>query len=105
MTSSSFIGSSLRDTLQFICSGASELTLVQIILLVSKIEPATKSRVTEVTVLAGNVTDVQNGGDSMLSATLREGLTEYAIGEKLRALRLRKKMGLVELGGHTGLSP
>jgi len=41
----------------------------------------------------------------MLSATLREGLTEYAIGEKLRALRLRKKMGLVELGGHTGLSP
>jgi transcriptional regulator with XRE-family HTH domain len=41
----------------------------------------------------------------MLSATLREGLTEYAIGEKLRALRLRKKMGLVELGAHTGLSP
>src|SRR6476620_11455051 len=41
----------------------------------------------------------------MLSATLREGLTEYGIGEKLRALRLRKKMGLVELGGHTGLSP
>lgn len=41
----------------------------------------------------------------MLSATLREGLTEYAIGEKLRTLRLRKKMGLVELGRHTGLSP
>jgi len=40
----------------------------------------------------------------MLSATLREGLTEYAIGEKLRALRLRKKMGLVELGAHTSLS-
>jgi transcriptional regulator with XRE-family HTH domain len=41
----------------------------------------------------------------MLSATLREGLTEYAIGEKLRTLRLRKKLGLVELGAHTGLSP
>jgi transcriptional regulator with XRE-family HTH domain len=41
----------------------------------------------------------------MLSGTLREGLTEYAIGDKLRALRLRKKMGLVELGQHTGLSP
>jgi transcriptional regulator with XRE-family HTH domain len=41
----------------------------------------------------------------MLSTTLQEGLTEYAIGEKIRALRLKKKMGLVELGGHTGLSP
>jgi transcriptional regulator with XRE-family HTH domain len=41
----------------------------------------------------------------MLSATLREGLIEYAIGETLRALRLGKKMGLVELGAHTGLSP
>lgn len=41
----------------------------------------------------------------MLSETLQEGLKEYAIGEKLRALRLKKKMGLVELGQHTGLSP
>lgn len=41
----------------------------------------------------------------MLSATLQDGLHEYAIGAKLRALRLRKKMGLVELGRHTGLSP
>ena len=41
----------------------------------------------------------------MLSATLQKGLREYAIGEKLRALRLKKKMGLVELGKHTGLSP
>ncbi len=41
----------------------------------------------------------------MLSATLQDGLERYAIGEKLRALRLRKKMGLVELGRHTGLSP
>ena len=41
----------------------------------------------------------------MLSATLQKGLGEYAIGQKIRALRLKKKMGLVELGKHTGLSP
>jgi transcriptional regulator with XRE-family HTH domain len=40
----------------------------------------------------------------MLSATLRDGLEAYAIGPKVRALRLKKKMGLVELGRHTGLS-
>jgi transcriptional regulator with XRE-family HTH domain len=40
----------------------------------------------------------------MLSETLNKGLRVYAIGEKLRALRLKKKMGLVELGRHTGLS-
>ena len=41
----------------------------------------------------------------MLSPTLREGLKAYAIGPKIRAIRLKKKMGLVELGRHTGLSP
>jgi quercetin dioxygenase-like cupin family protein len=41
----------------------------------------------------------------MLSETLASGLRTYGIGEKLRALRLRKKMGLVELGQHTALSP
>lgn len=41
----------------------------------------------------------------MLSPTLKEGLQAYAIGPKLRAIRLKKKMGLVELGQHTGLSP
>jgi transcriptional regulator with XRE-family HTH domain len=41
----------------------------------------------------------------MLSATLRTGLGNYDIGGKLRTLRLKKKMGLVELGQHTGLSP
>src|SRR4029078_956438 len=41
----------------------------------------------------------------MLSATLQEGLSESAIATKIRALRLKKKMGLVELGQHTGLSP
>jgi transcriptional regulator with XRE-family HTH domain len=41
----------------------------------------------------------------MLSATLEAGLSDYAIGAKIRALRLKKKMGLVELGRHSGLSP
>jgi transcriptional regulator with XRE-family HTH domain len=41
----------------------------------------------------------------VLTPTLTDGLRSYAIGEKLHALRLRKKMGLVELGQHTKLSP
>ena len=36
--------------------------------------------------------------------TISEGLGRYSIGEKLRSLRLRKSMGLVELGKHTSLS-
>ena len=41
----------------------------------------------------------------MLSETLSKGLQQYEIGPKLRTLRLKKKMGLVELGRHSGLSP
>lgn len=41
----------------------------------------------------------------MLSQTLVNGLQEYEIGSKVRALRLKKKLGLVQLGEHTGLSP
>lgn len=41
----------------------------------------------------------------MLTSTLREGLDAYSIGPKLRGLRQKKKMGLVELGKHTSLSP
>lgn len=40
----------------------------------------------------------------MLSTTLEHGLRAYEIGDKVRALRLSKSMGLVELGRHTGLS-
>jgi len=40
----------------------------------------------------------------MVSDTVVQGLKPYSIGEKLRGLRLNKKMGLVELGKHTGLS-
>jgi transcriptional regulator with XRE-family HTH domain len=41
----------------------------------------------------------------VLSETLSKGLQAYGIGAKLRLLRLKKKMGLVELGRHSGLSP
>jgi transcriptional regulator with XRE-family HTH domain len=41
----------------------------------------------------------------MLSKTLQDGLSNYEIGAKIRALRLKKKIGLVDLGKHTGLSP
>jgi transcriptional regulator with XRE-family HTH domain len=38
------------------------------------------------------------------SSTIAEGLGKYAIGAKLRRLRLRKRMGLMELRKHTGVS-
>jgi len=41
----------------------------------------------------------------VVSKTIEENLRPYQIGPKLRALRLKKSMGLVELGKHTGLSP
>src|SRR3954471_16987550 len=41
----------------------------------------------------------------MASDTITTGLKKYAIGSKLRRLRLRKSMGLLELSRHTGLSP
>lgn len=40
----------------------------------------------------------------MLSETLASGLEQYRIGPKIRALRLKRKLGLVQLGEHTGLS-
>src|SRR5689334_25419088 len=40
----------------------------------------------------------------MASDTITKGLKNYGIGSKLRHLRLRKSMGLVELGKQTGLS-
>src|SRR3954468_6662455 len=43
---------------------------------------------------------VAESGDEMI----RRILTSYDIGSKLRQLRLRKKIALVDLGRHTGLS-
>lgn len=39
-----------------------------------------------------------------INDTISQGLSRYSIGEKLRTLRLRKSLGLVELSKHTGLS-
>jgi len=41
----------------------------------------------------------------MVSKELKETLDRYHVGAKLRQLRLRRKMGLVELSKHTLLSP
>ena len=41
----------------------------------------------------------------MVSETITAELGKYGIGNKLRRLRLRKSMGLLELSKHTGLSP
>jgi len=37
--------------------------------------------------------------------TIQRVLSSYELGRKLRQLRLRKKIALVDLGKHTGLSP
>jgi transcriptional regulator with XRE-family HTH domain len=41
----------------------------------------------------------------MLSPSLSRDLAGYGIGDTLRTLRLRRKLGLVELSRHSGLSP
>jgi len=41
----------------------------------------------------------------MLSDTLASELERYRIGPRIKTLRLKKKMGLVQLGTHTDLSP
>jgi transcriptional regulator with XRE-family HTH domain len=41
----------------------------------------------------------------MVAPHLKETLDSYHVGDKLKSLRLRRKMGLVELSRHTGLSP
>lgn len=42
---------------------------------------------------------------NVLSDTLTTELERYGIGQRIRRLRLKKKLGLVQLGQHTGLSP
>src|SRR5690606_30051797 len=40
----------------------------------------------------------------MISDALAEGLERYDIGAKIRTLRTGRKLGLAQLGAHTGLS-
>jgi len=48
---------------------------------------------------------LEKSRSTMVNKTIDDNLRPYQIGPKLRALRLKKSMGLVELGKHTGLSP
>jgi len=41
----------------------------------------------------------------MVASHLKVTLDKYHVGDKLKHLRVRRKMGLVELSRHTGLSP
>jgi transcriptional regulator with XRE-family HTH domain len=43
--------------------------------------------------------------DETSGQTIQRALSGYDLGGKLRQLRLKKKIGLVDLGKHTGLSP
>jgi transcriptional regulator with XRE-family HTH domain len=63
------------------------------------------SRLIDARVQVDDLNISETEGIDVLSPTLESGLRNYAIGPKVRALRLKKKMGLVELGRHTGLSP
>jgi transcriptional regulator with XRE-family HTH domain len=77
------------------------LNVVQIRVHESKIATQLQSHVHVATDSRRNLLRRKN----VLSETLAKGIDQYGIGPKLRALRLRKKMGLVELGQHSGLSP
>jgi transcriptional regulator with XRE-family HTH domain len=48
----------------------------------------------------GNLANQESGPE-----TIQRVLSSYELGRKLRQLRLRKKIALVDLGKHTGLSP
>jgi hypothetical protein len=53
--------------------------------------------------------DSSNGGGEMHKTladadTAERFITEKHLGERIRRLRLKKSMGLVDLGKHTGLS-
>ena len=50
-------------------------------------------------------TKFERGTDMPIPDALRTELAQYLIGQKVRALRLRRSMGLTQLGQRTGLSP
>lgn len=52
----------------------------------------------------GGLACQEREGTKMVTDTLSEGLETYRIGQKIRALRLAKGLGLAQLGSHTGLS-
>lgn len=53
---------------------------------------------------AGSVLSMNGTGEGVDSATAESFITEKRIGDRIKRLRLKRSMGLVELGKHTGLS-
>ncbi len=66
----------------------------------------TKTRFIDTEILAGDISSIEmiSMGTETGEQTIRRVLGNYEIGAKLRQLRLRKKVALVDLGKHTGLS-
>lgn len=58
----------------------------------------------ELTVAKATSTVTETSLRESSDATVRRALSSYEIGSKLRSLRLKKKIALVDLGKHTGLS-
>jgi transcriptional regulator with XRE-family HTH domain len=53
----------------------------------------------------GGAGRIRRKANLVMASTIDSELSKYGIGAKLRRLRLRKSMGLLELSKHTGLSP
>ena len=81
------------------------LNIMQINLHEIKIRPFAESRVSVTTKPPRNLNCQEKREGAMLSTTLQDGLNDYEIGAKIRALRLKKKMGLVELGSTRDCRP
>src|SRR5215217_997750 len=69
------------------------------------IPDCTENRFSVTETTSGRFSDNEVTSDMETSeATIRRVLSSYELGPKLRQLRLRKKIALVDLGKHTGLS-
>src|SRR5262249_28612406 len=66
--------------------------------------PPADSRQRQMTVLTAG-TKIEGVPTMPIPEALRSELAQYLIGQKVRALRLRRSMGLTQLGQRTGLSP
>src|SRR5215217_6297563 len=69
------------------------------------IPDCTENRFSVTETTSGRFSDNEVTSDMETSeATIRRVLSSYLLGPKLRQLRLRKKIALIDLGKHTGLS-
>jgi transcriptional regulator with XRE-family HTH domain len=73
----------------------------------SEVPHTSEAHFSDAKILAGNLTDDKlnlSMAEEDSETTIRRVLSAYDVGGKLRQLRLRKKIALVDLGKHTGLS-